>query len=186
MAHQFFWAARTPKEEMVWYASFYLDGDAQQWYFRLVRNQGVPTWDRLVDLVSCRSPPSARSNPLGELIKIQSTGFVAEYQDQFLKLLTRCDGTAGLGDPLRIDVELQRPMTLEDAMGLSRAYECCIVSLDPVPASGRTSTWPTLRSSSAPAPVTPMPTPTAAPTSTPGVPQQPRPSPGTRFTRLTA
>jgi hypothetical protein len=50
-----------------------------------------------------------------------------------LKLLARCDGiteqqhitiyTAGLGDHLRIDVELQHPVTLEDAMGLSRSYE---------------------------------------------------------------
>jgi hypothetical protein len=46
-------------------------------------------------------------------------------------LLARCDGvteqqqiaiyTAGLGDSLRIDVELHRPVTLEDAMGLSHS-----------------------------------------------------------------
>jgi hypothetical protein len=40
---QFFRAARTPEEEEVWYAAFYLDGDAQQWYYRLERNQGAPT-----------------------------------------------------------------------------------------------------------------------------------------------
>jgi hypothetical protein len=91
--------------------------------------------------VSRHFGPPTRSNPLGELIKVQRTGSVAEYQDQFLKLLARCDGvteqqqiaiyTTGLGDPLRIDVELQRPMTLEDAMGLSRAYERRIVTSDP-------------------------------------------------------
>jgi hypothetical protein len=38
---QFFRASRTPKEDKVWYATFYMDGDAQQWYFRLERNQGA-------------------------------------------------------------------------------------------------------------------------------------------------
>jgi hypothetical protein len=78
---QFFQAARTPEDDKVWYAAFYLDGDAQQWYFRLERNQGVPTWDRFVDLVSRRFGPPERSNPLGELIKLQRTGSVAEFQD---------------------------------------------------------------------------------------------------------
>jgi hypothetical protein len=88
---QFFRAARTPEEEKVWYSAFYLEGDAQQWYYRLERNQGVPTWERFVGLVSRRFGPPARSNPLGELIKLQRVGSVAEYQDQFLKLLARCD-----------------------------------------------------------------------------------------------
>jgi hypothetical protein len=35
---QFFRVACTSEEEKVWYAAFYLDGDAQQWYFRLERN----------------------------------------------------------------------------------------------------------------------------------------------------
>jgi hypothetical protein len=83
---QFFWATRTLEEEKVWYVAFYLDGDAQQWYFRLERNQGVPTWDRFVDLVSRRFGPPTRSNLLGKLFKIQCTGSVVEYQDQFLKL----------------------------------------------------------------------------------------------------
>jgi hypothetical protein len=38
---QFFHASRTA-EDKVWYAAFYMDGDAQSWYFRLERNQGVP------------------------------------------------------------------------------------------------------------------------------------------------
>jgi hypothetical protein len=58
---------------------------------------------------------------------------VAEYQSQFLALLARCDDlvekhqihifTAGLGNPLRTDVELEHPTTLDDAMVLARIYE---------------------------------------------------------------
>jgi hypothetical protein len=66
---QFFQAQRTPEDEKVWLASFYMDGDAQQWYFRVERNQGVPSWARFTDLVSRRFGSPARSNPVGELIK---------------------------------------------------------------------------------------------------------------------
>jgi hypothetical protein len=194
---QFFRAARTPDEEKTWYAAYYLEGDAQQWYFRLECNQGAPTWDRFVDLVSRRFGPLERSNPLGELIKLQRAGSVAEFQDQFLRLLDRCDGvteqqqiaiyTAGLGDPLRIDVELQRPVTLEDAMSLSRAFERRNAPVEHPPASGRPPSHTSTRASSAaPAPVTPVPTPTPTAASTPGAPQCQRPPAGTRFTRLTA
>jgi hypothetical protein len=58
---------------------------------------------------------------------------VADYQTRFLVPVNRCKGlselhqinifTAGLHDPLKIDVELEQPMTLEEAMTLARAYE---------------------------------------------------------------
>jgi hypothetical protein len=51
--------------------------------------------------------------------------------------VTRCEGliekhqvdifTAGLGNPLKTDVELEHPTTLEDAMALARTYEQRIV-----------------------------------------------------------
>jgi len=56
-----------------------------------------------------------------------------KYQRRFLALLCRCDDltpqhqidlfTAGLGQPLSSDVEMQRPTSLESAMSLARAYE---------------------------------------------------------------
>jgi hypothetical protein len=56
---------------------------------------------------------------------------VSDYQTQFLAKLTRFDGvterqqvdifTAGLRSQLHIDVELQDPTTLEEAMALARA-----------------------------------------------------------------
>lgn len=57
---------------------------------------------------------------------------VDEYHRQFLALLCRCEDltlkqhvnlfTAGLGEPLRTDVELQTPTNLQQAMSLARAY----------------------------------------------------------------
>jgi len=94
-----------------------LEGIAQQWYYHLERNQGVPTWPRFVELVNLRFGPPTHSNPLGELINVKRTGSVDDYQEQFLTFLARCADvtepqqiaifTAGLGNPLGVDVELQ-------------------------------------------------------------------------------
>jgi hypothetical protein len=70
------------------------------------------------------------SNPLGALVKLRRTGTVEEYKVQFLPMLARCWPlqehdqidifTAGLRNPMQMDVELQHPATLDDAMGLRR------------------------------------------------------------------
>lgn len=56
-----------------------------------------------------------------------------EYLGCYLALLSRCDNlsmrtkidlyTGGLGQPLVVDVELQHPVDLQQAMSLVRAYE---------------------------------------------------------------
>ena len=81
---------------------------------------------------------------------------MADYQDAFLMHLTRCNSltepdqitifTAGLGEPLKTDVELQAPSTLEDAMGLARTYKRRSTMATPPPASAapRSSSRPAL------------------------------------------
>jgi len=70
---QFFRAHRTPEDEKVLTASYYMEGTAQQWYYRLERNRGVPTWPQFVDFVNRRFGPPVRSNPLGELVHLRRT-----------------------------------------------------------------------------------------------------------------
>lgn len=110
-----------------------MEDAAGQWYYRLEKNRGVPTWPAFVEGVNKRFGPLVRSNPLGELTHLRRTGSVDSYQEQFLKLPARCEGvteqqqidifTTGLLQPMSIDVELHKPETLEDAMALARAYE---------------------------------------------------------------
>lgn len=88
---QFFKGQRTMEEEKVWLASYHLTGAAQQWYYRLERNQGVPSWPCFMDHVNLRFGPLIWSNALGELIQLRRMGTVDEYQEQFLALLCRCD-----------------------------------------------------------------------------------------------
>jgi hypothetical protein len=87
-------------------------------------------WDPLVNM---RFGPPLRTNGMAELKDLHRTGTVDEYTRQFSLLLWRCNDlsmaqqvnmfTAGLGEPLQTDVELQSPTQLQTAMSLARAYE---------------------------------------------------------------
>jgi hypothetical protein len=113
-------------------ASLHMDGIAAEWYYALEREYGLMSWARFAEFVNLHFGPPLRSNPLGELKELR-TGSVEEYQRQFLALLCRCDSlsavhamnlfTAGLGEPMTLDVEMQRPEDLQAAMSLARAFE---------------------------------------------------------------
>src|SRR6185436_5904687 len=85
----YFRGQRTLEEEQVWLAAFHLHGTAQQWYMRLERDEGVPSWRRFSTLLDMRFGPPLQSNPLGELAACRCSSTVADYQDRFLALLTR-------------------------------------------------------------------------------------------------
>jgi hypothetical protein len=77
---------------------------------------GSPTWKDFIKLISARFRPAVRSNPLGDLSRLQFSASIEDYQNQFLILLAHCEGlreehqihlfTAGLPEPLKTDVEL--------------------------------------------------------------------------------
>jgi hypothetical protein len=108
-------------------------GDAAQWFTLLEKNQGTLTWDEFEKLVNQRFRPPIRGDALGELIQLRRETTVVDYQTRFLALVNHCKVltephrinifTAGLRDPLKTDVELEQPTTLEEAMALARAYE---------------------------------------------------------------
>jgi hypothetical protein len=130
---QFFRIQKTEEAGKVFLAAFYMTGDAAQWYALVERNHGTPEWAEFVKLVNQRFEPPLRGNTLGELIQLKRDTTVADYQNRFLALVIRCTGlsekqridifTAGLRNPLKTDVELEQPATLDDAMALARAYE---------------------------------------------------------------
>jgi hypothetical protein len=129
----YFRGTRTLPTKQVWMASLHMDGAAAEWYYALEREYGMVPWNCFTEFVNLCFRPPLRSNPLGELKELRRTGSVDEYQRQFLALLCRCDGlssvhamnlfTAGLGEPMTSDVEMQRPADLQFAMSLARAFE---------------------------------------------------------------
>ncbi|WVZ76919.1 hypothetical protein U9M48_024837 [Paspalum notatum var. saurae] len=70
---------------------------------------------------------------LGELVFLHRTSMVDEFTDKFIALSCRDSNLSepqqvqlyivGLVNPLKTDVALRRPRTLEDAVMLARAYE---------------------------------------------------------------
>jgi hypothetical protein len=154
---QYFQAQKTEASFKIWLASFHLDGDAFHWYAHLERSRGVPSWEEFYALCNARFGPTVRSNPLGELRLLRQTGTVADYQSQFLALLSRADPiidrqeqqmfTCSLSDDIRVDVELQGPRDLEHACNLAWAYETRV----PCASSGRFSTARSFTAPRAPA-----------------------------------
>jgi hypothetical protein len=129
----YFRGMHTLDEDRVWIASLNLEGVAAEWYYALERDHDILSWPWFAFFVNMRFGPPLHSNGLAEPKDLRRTGSVDEYTRQFSQLLCRCDDlsltqqvnlyTAGLGEPLRTDVELQAPTHLQTAMSLARAYE---------------------------------------------------------------
>jgi hypothetical protein len=122
------------QDERVWQVSLHLEGVAAEWFYALERDLGdMLTWTRFIEFIQMHFEPPLRFNGMADLKELKHTGTVEEYSRQFLTLLCRCDNmshrqqsnmyTSGLGEPLRTDVELQTPETLQHAMHLARVYE---------------------------------------------------------------
>jgi hypothetical protein len=138
----------TPEPRRVWYAAMHLTGAAQLWYARLELTSGTSSWRRFAQLVQQRFGPPMTESPVGELVLLRRTGSVDEYTDQFLRFACRDPDltemqlvhiyTAGLVNPLKTDVALRRPTSLDDAIMLARAYEQRqqLSLSDPVPGRG--------------------------------------------------
>ncbi|EAZ12025.1 hypothetical protein OsJ_01904 [Oryza sativa Japonica Group] len=131
---QFFHGQRTDAGDRVWLATYHLTGNAQEWYFHHEQHKGPPDWDTFKDLCYAQFGPPIRHNPLGELKRLTQTTTVAAYQCRFLALASRTAElltenqqvqllTAGLREDLAIDVEINRPDDLQEAMSLARAFE---------------------------------------------------------------
>ncbi|XP_071685220.1 uncharacterized protein [Lolium perenne] len=131
---QFFTGQGTVDDGRTWLASYHLTGKAILWYRELVTERGSePPWDDFTKALNKRFGPRIQRTQLGGIKNLRQLGSVDEYEDKFLTLVARCcDLTtmhkvelfvAGLRNPIRTDVGLQYPTTLEEAMEHARAYE---------------------------------------------------------------
>jgi hypothetical protein len=138
---QFFYIQETADASKVFLAMFYMTGDAAQWYMLLERNHRQPaSWDEFTK----RFGPSLWGKTVGDLIQLRQDRSVANYQTKFMSLQARCKDltekhqinifTAGLHNPLHVNVELENPEMLNDAMALAWAYEQRLTLADDVPA----------------------------------------------------
>jgi hypothetical protein len=88
---QFFRIQETADAGKLFLATFYMTGDASQWYTLLERNHRQPvSWDKFTKLVNKRFGPPLRGNALGKLIQLRRDGSVVDYQAKFMSLLAQC------------------------------------------------------------------------------------------------
>jgi hypothetical protein len=124
---------RTLDDDRVWVASLHLEGAALDWYFGFELDYSVVPWRHFAKYINMRFGPPLRHNSLAELKALYHTGTMEDYQRQFSQLLCRAHDvtphqqvelfTAGLGEPLQTEVELNRPPNLQTTMSLARAHE---------------------------------------------------------------
>jgi hypothetical protein len=164
---RYFKVCRTVEHKKVPYAAFHLLNDAWLWFHRLELNGGLPNWAHFVQLVNINFGPPLTDSPLGDLTLLHRNGSVDDYCKQF-KALSCHDPSiseehqiklfmSGLGKPQRIDVTLQRPVSLDEGIMFAKVYEQQNTS-SPLPAVARTSArsfgWLFSKESSALAPLT--------------------------------
>ncbi|MEJ2003071.1 MAG: retropepsin-like aspartic protease [Maritimibacter sp.] len=136
----FFHVRRTPDDKKVAFTAFYLLDDTQLWFHRMELNGGRPTWPLFVQLINARFGPLLTDSDIGELVMLWRSGTVDKFCKHFIALSCRDTSLTepqqiqlfitGLGDPLRTDVALQQPASLDNAIISACAYEQRNVSWD--------------------------------------------------------
>jgi hypothetical protein len=130
----FFLGQRTQDSDKTWLASYHLTDVVALWYGHLeAKLCQRPSWGEFQILISNHFGPSTRANPFGELISTRHSGTVADYTKRFLENLSRVQPIAdaeerdiftnNLGEPMKTQVEMLKPATLEAAMDLAILFE---------------------------------------------------------------
>ena len=80
---RFFRAQLTREADKVWLTSFHLTDTAQQWYYVLELDAGVPSWDEFKQLCHQRFGLLLSTNHLADLACLPFTSSVEAYLDAF-------------------------------------------------------------------------------------------------------
>jgi hypothetical protein len=99
----------------------------------LEHNSGPPLWNHFVQLIHKRFGPPLTESPIDKLIVLRREGSVDSFCNRFMALSCRDPEIieahqiqlfmAGLDQPLRTDVALQKPATMDEAIMYAHAYE---------------------------------------------------------------
>jgi len=150
-------------------ASFYLDGEALEWYRWLYRNNQLSDWPRFTEKLLSRFCPRHVLSPEGRLSKMVQTSTVADFRRRFEAVLNETMTLpeeflvecflSGLRPDILTAVTAHEPTRLDQLINLAHIQEQRIIAEKgpPRPAFARTQPLlPTPTSQSAPiAPTTP-------------------------------
>ncbi|XP_077249301.1 uncharacterized protein LOC143888776 [Tasmannia lanceolata] len=132
-AEQFFRFHQTAEDMKVPLSSFHLESEALQWFQWYEKVHKNMEWNDLKIALCVRFGPTEFDNFDSALSKLRQTSTVREYQKEFEKLSNIVEGwtekaligtfVGGLKDELAGEVQVFRPKTLNDAIGLARMME---------------------------------------------------------------
>jgi hypothetical protein len=191
---QFFWGQRTPVEQRTWMASYHLTGVAQTWYYALLLDEGMPSWERFKELCRLRFGPPIYGSRLAELGRLPFHSTVQEFADRFQAILAHSRDIStrqkaelfvgGLPEHIRVDVAMRAPPDLQSAMFLARAFESRATATAALQPAADSFVAPSLPRPGLPTPRHPVAGPSVTTGATLAVPT-PLPAPAPSFRRLT-
>ncbi|GJT16234.1 reverse transcriptase [Tanacetum coccineum] len=130
---RFFAFHRTPDAQKLDVASFYMTGDALQWYSWMHSTSQLSTWDKFASDLELRFGPSSFVNHEAALYKLKQTTTVTAYLTEFEALSNRVQGLStanllncflsGLREDIRRELFLLKPPTLHEAIGMAKLVE---------------------------------------------------------------
>lgn len=131
--NQFFEFHRTPEDQRLRLASFYMEGEALTWFQWMHANRQLLTWPMFLHALELRFAPSQYEDPKGSLFKLCQTTSVKEYQAEFEALANRIVGLphqfylscfiSGLKPEIRREVQAFQPISLSNAISLAKLQE---------------------------------------------------------------
>ncbi|XP_019237377.1 PREDICTED: uncharacterized protein LOC109217575 [Nicotiana attenuata] len=124
---------KTSESEQLTIASFYLDGEALEWYRWLFRNKQLVDWDHFAAKDRIRFRQKRLESVEGRLAKLRQTTTVSEFQKRFETLANETgDMTdarmvrifiSGLPEDIKNSVLVHRPKTYEETLDLAHIHE---------------------------------------------------------------
>ncbi|GJU76554.1 ty3-gypsy retrotransposon protein [Tanacetum coccineum] len=130
---RFFEYHKTPPEHRLYIASFYVSGDALEYYQWLHSTNQLTSWESFSDSIKLRFGPSSYINHEASLYKLQQTSSVNAYILEFTSLSNRVTGLShtnllncflfGLKEDIKRELFLLKPQSLADAIGMAKLVE---------------------------------------------------------------
>ncbi|KAL5844111.1 hypothetical protein ACOSQ4_010069 [Xanthoceras sorbifolium] len=123
----------TPDPQRLIIASFHLDGDALDWFDWMSKNHLIFRWHEFLLVIEKHFGPSEYEDHFGKLSKLVQTNALSDYQHQFEHLANKIPWVpehalvsyfvSGLRHDLRKEIQVYKPQSLIQAMGLARLYD---------------------------------------------------------------
>lgn len=137
-AENYFDLSNTPHARRLILIPFFLQGPALSWFKWLHSNNLITTWPEFLRALEIRFGPSSFDNHEASLYKLQQTGSVLEYQQQFETLSNRVTGLSaisllncflsGLRREIHHELTVLKPVSLPQAIDLAKLVETKIAA----------------------------------------------------------